>query len=78
MARAALLNLKGTQYQGAGISPTLSDITLGSLQTAASPNLELAFNQLGLGQSGLLFCKKTRQNLDFVKKKESNHFNIKL
>ena len=52
MARAALLNLKGTQYQGAGISPTLSDITLGSLQTAASPNLELAFNQLGLGQSG--------------------------
>ena len=52
MARAALLNLKGTQYQGAGLSPTLSDINLGALPNATTSNLGLAFNQFGLGQLG--------------------------
>ena len=50
MARAALLNLKGTQYQGSEVSPTLSDINLGALSTAATPNLGLTFNQLGIDQ----------------------------
>ncbi len=50
MARAALLNLKGTQYQGSEVSPTLSDINLGALPNAATPNLGLSFNQLGIGQ----------------------------
>ncbi|KAI1798054.1 hypothetical protein LXA43DRAFT_6127 [Ganoderma leucocontextum] len=50
MARAALLNLKGTQYQGSEVSPTLSDINLGTLPNASTPNLGLAFNQLGIGQ----------------------------
>ena len=50
MARAALLNLKGTQYQGSEVSPTLSDINLGTLSNATTPNLGLAFNQLGVGQ----------------------------
>lgn len=48
MARAALLNLKGTQYQAIP-SPTLSDGVLGSFSGTSSPNLGLAFNQLGLG-----------------------------
>ncbi|RPD65681.1 hypothetical protein L226DRAFT_520014 [Lentinus tigrinus ALCF2SS1-7] len=52
MARAALLNLKGTQYQGVGHSPTLTDISLQGLPGATSGNLGLAFNQLGLGQLG--------------------------
>ncbi|TBU31350.1 hypothetical protein BD311DRAFT_688848 [Dichomitus squalens] len=52
MARAALLNLKGTQYQGPGLSPTLSDVDLGSLQNTTNSNLGLAYNQFGLGQAG--------------------------
>ena len=52
MARAALLNLKGTQYQSGIPSPSLSDVALGSLSSSSSPNLGLAFNQLGLGHFG--------------------------
>ncbi|KAI0746955.1 hypothetical protein C8Q80DRAFT_1178525 [Daedaleopsis nitida] len=49
MARAALLNLKGTQCQSAAQSPTLTDINLGSLPNS---NIGLALNSLGFGQLG--------------------------
>ncbi|KAI0635328.1 hypothetical protein C8Q77DRAFT_1156630 [Trametes polyzona] len=50
MARAALLNLKGTQYQRDPRSPSLASPDLSLLQT--SPNLGLALNNLGLAQLG--------------------------
>ncbi|KAL1941721.1 hypothetical protein VTO73DRAFT_6721 [Trametes versicolor] len=50
MARAALLNLKGTQCQSDDLSPTLGNMDLVDLQT--SPNLGLALNNLGLGHLG--------------------------
>ena len=49
MARAALLNLKGTQFDQ---SPTMTEINLPGLPSATSGNLGLSFNQLGLGQLG--------------------------
>ncbi|KAI0777265.1 hypothetical protein BD413DRAFT_466980 [Trametes elegans] len=50
MARAALLNMKGTQYQPDSRSPVLGDMA--SVSNPASPNLGLALNNLGLGQGG--------------------------
>ncbi|KAI0711109.1 hypothetical protein C8T65DRAFT_695401 [Cerioporus squamosus] len=52
MARAALLNMKGSHYQATGQSPTLTDISLQSMPSATNGNLGLAFNQLGLGHIG--------------------------
>ncbi len=50
MARAALLNLKGTRCQPDDLSPPLGNLNLADLQT--SPNLGLALNNLGLGHLG--------------------------
>ncbi|KAI0360512.1 hypothetical protein OH77DRAFT_1393222 [Trametes cingulata] len=52
MARAALLNLKGTQHRPDRTSPTLGNLDLASLQAPISPTLGLALNNLGLGQLG--------------------------
>ncbi|KAI0646465.1 hypothetical protein C8Q79DRAFT_1010090 [Trametes meyenii] len=52
MARAALLNLKGTQYQPNAQSPPLGNLPLASLQNPVSPSLGLALNSLALGQLG--------------------------
>ncbi|KAI0674471.1 hypothetical protein C8Q78DRAFT_1143544 [Trametes maxima] len=52
MARAALLNLKGTQYQPNAQSPPLGNLPLASLQSPVSPSLGLALNNLALGQLG--------------------------
>ncbi|RDX54695.1 hypothetical protein OH76DRAFT_989149 [Lentinus brumalis] len=52
MARAALLNMKGSHYQATDQSPTLTDIGLQSLPSTANGNLGLAFNQLGFGNIG--------------------------
>ncbi|KAI0371222.1 hypothetical protein BV20DRAFT_965377 [Pilatotrama ljubarskyi] len=52
MARAALLNLKGTQHRPDVGSPTLGNLDATGLQPPISPNLGLALNNLGLGQLG--------------------------
>ncbi|KAI9065627.1 hypothetical protein FKP32DRAFT_1590416 [Trametes sanguinea] len=49
MARAALLNLKGTQYQPNGLSPTVGALETAGLQSPISPELGFVLNALGSG-----------------------------
>ncbi|KAI8986740.1 hypothetical protein BD414DRAFT_415648 [Trametes punicea] len=52
MARAALLNLKGTQYQSGACSPTLGGLDTATLTSPVTPNLGFMLNGLGSGTLG--------------------------